>query len=208
MADEDQPVEGTTLSAYAKDWIEGRASAPPLLRNEYATLRSTGLTPFGALMALRRLRPMPVDILLEWFARKNPEAGAFRERWIRQQQAENLASRRLVGAMEEGCYDYFSISNRATRAVLIKWDEIENIYVQDGQNTLVLGIFSPGEDGGKFMHGHSDMPDFDSFVAEVSGRFFESRGYLNSLFKRGDHEVRRFQVWPKKRSGPGVTTIR
>ena len=164
---------------------------------QYALLRSRGLVPLAAVVAMCRSNPGPVSWILEWFARKNPDAGAFLDHWLNHQRAEAREWKMLVGSVDEGCYLYCSISHRPGPTVFIKWDEIESIYLQDGQDLLALAIYSPGPYGGKHLQAQSDTPGFTTFVEEVSGRFFRTRDYLDRTFKRGGHAVRKFQVLPK-----------
>jgi hypothetical protein len=164
---------------------------------QYALLKSRGLPPLAAVVTMCRSNPGRVSWILEWFARKNPDAGAFGDRWLKCRQTEAQDWKIFVGSADEGCYLYCSFAHRPGPTVFIKWDDIGSIYVQDGQHMLALAVYSSGLYGGKFLQAQSDTLGFTSFVEEVSQRFFGARSYLDSIFKRGGHDIRKFQVWPK-----------
>lgn len=166
-------------------------------QEQYGLLKKNGVSPFVAITTMCRNNPGYASWIVEWFACKSPDAGAFRDHWLKRKRAEVSDYLTWVGCVDEGCYQYFSYAHRPRITIFIKWNEIESIFIQDGQDHLQLAIYSHKKDEFQFLMAQDDMTGFTAFVEEVSERFFERRDYLDSTFKRGQHPIRKWQVWPK-----------
>src|SRR5262245_10939301 len=160
---------------------------------QYALLKSAGFSPLAAVVEMCRSHPGYVSMIEEWFALQNPDAGRFRERWLKCRRAEARGWKTLVGSVDDGCYQYVRFSQRPLRSFFIRWEQVGTIYIADCRDFVTLEINSSGP---KYEHlqAQTEMIGFGPLLQEVSQRFFGARDYLENKYRRGAY--RKLRVWP------------
>src|SRR5262245_37103692 len=103
---------------------------------QYALLREQGLTALAAAVAVCRAYKGNTSWIMRWLAMRSPDADGLRERWVERARGENLDRAWRVGWVEAGCFFYASLAHRPEHTVFIRWEEINNIWLQDGRGLL------------------------------------------------------------------------